>query len=64
MTDQVEEGTRELVPTRGPARRKTVALDDVDVLALALVEAVVLTSDGAHLEWIAVQLAGFLSEKI
>ena len=59
-TNQVEESPGELVATRGPARRKIVALDDVDVLALALVEAVVLATDGAHLERIAEQLASFL----
>ena len=62
-TNQVEESPGELVATRGPARRKTVALDDVDVLALALVEAVVLATDGAHLERIAEQLASFLRKE-
>ena len=60
MAHQVQECPRELVTPRGSAWWERVALDDVDEAALVPVQLVVLATDCAHLERVAVQLTRFL----
>ena len=59
-THPVQESSGELMTSWRASGRQGVALEHVNVLGLVLVELVVLSADGAHLERISVQLTGFL----